>query len=183
MILCHRTRHGSPLATRAGPPSPSPAIPAPAADRAAKEALAACHLERYTGPWLPCDLDPNCWPKTTPTTLREKECDQLLWMNFGGSQDPGAGPPCVLLRSAAVTDAVVEANDKAGAGALTIPEIARAAADYRAALVEHSSAQKDLADARAQGDTFRIVADRDRIKRALLLQRDAEERHGRACVP
>jgi hypothetical protein len=138
-----------------------------------------------TEPWLPCDLDPNCWPKPKdpPKTLREKECHQLLWMNFEGSEDPGAGPPCVLLKSATFKDAVVEANDKAGAGALTIPEIAKAAADYRAALLEHSSAEKDLADAKAQGDTFRIVADRDRIKRALLLQRDAEERHGRACVP
>jgi hypothetical protein len=150
--------------------------------RAAKQALAACHIDWLRRPLLSCDLDPNCWgPRDPPKTLKEKECNQLLWMDFGGSSDPGASEPCVLLRSAAFKDEVIAANDKAGAGALTIPEVAASAADNRTALVEHSSAQKDLADAMAQGDTSRIAADHVRIRRAILLQEEAVKRHAKAC--
>jgi hypothetical protein len=156
-----------------------------ARERASKEALAACHLERWA-PVLTCDLDPNCAPKDPPTTVKEEECGLLLWLDF--TQSEGTGSPCDLWRWAgdldevvAANDKMLAANDKGGAGAFTIAEVARAWADYRAALVEKSSALKDLADAKVQDDTPRIVADHLRIERAIRLQEEAKKRHMKAC--
>jgi hypothetical protein len=146
---------------------------------AAKRVLAAC---KGLHPALPCSDNPLCTgPWDPPKTLKENECWQFVAMGLGDPSDPepAAGPPCILLRAAALIDEMIEANDTAK---VTLPELVASMADYRAALLEHSNALKDMADAKVQGDTPRVAADQLRIRRALRLEDEASGRHGRACM-
>lgn len=139
-----------------------------------------CTPER---PRLPCEIDPVCSPPSA-TTVRERECELVMIVNYRRSVRGGMNSGCHL-RNAAWKMGQLLGQNRASfySAAIVTPGLDAALHGYLEAFAAELDATLALADRLDSGDYPGAVRARDEVFRAMRAEKQSIEAVADICSP